>query len=174
MKISTHSLTRRLTSICCQKMNFLEISTHSLTRRLTFAYSSGYSCSKISTHSLTRRLTIHIIIASSGSRISTHSLTRRLTIQWTIKKRLNEFQLTASQGGWLLSFHHNFFNIQISTHSLTRRLTWNRMDRHDSSSHFNSQPHKEADFQWVQQRRLGTNFNSQPHKEADLNVGFCA
>ena len=76
------------------------------------------------------------------------------------------FQLTASQGGWLVTREKSYvvemisthsltrrltaFDVRatqyviISTHSLTRRLTWIWIWIRDIS-HFNSQPHKEAD-----------------------------
>ena len=56
-QISTHSLTRRLTSLFCCKRNHQVISTHSLTRRLTVMRYALHRSTKISTHSLTRRLT---------------------------------------------------------------------------------------------------------------------
>ena len=77
--------------------------------------------------------------------ISTHSLTRRLT-------RLLG-QLT--------------YKLCISTHSLTRRLTTGNHYVATHNTHFNSQPHKEADNNaglWI--LRI-YHFNSQPHKEAD-------
>ena len=55
--ISTHSLTRRLTSVSRETFRHFEISTHSLTRRLTKTIFSTRPYSAISTHSLTRRLT---------------------------------------------------------------------------------------------------------------------
>ena len=57
--------------------------------------------------------------------------------------------------------------IRISTHSLTRRLTRPELHPAGIYSHFNSQPHKEADrpFWLLPERELY--FNSQPHKEAD-------
>ena len=55
--------------------------------------------------------------------ISTHSLTKRLTHLWK--------EATAGK--------------YISTHSLTKRLTTLMMDFFFSHSHFNSQPHEEAD-----------------------------
>ena len=56
--------------------------------------------------------------------ISTHSLTKRLTHLWK--------EATAGK--------------YISTHSLTKRLTTLMMDFFFSHSHFNSQPHEEADL----------------------------
>ena len=56
-EISTHSLTRRLTSANYVWGAYLYISTHSLTRRLTALGKSFDNFLFISTHSLTRRLT---------------------------------------------------------------------------------------------------------------------
>ena len=58
--------------------------------------------------------------------ISTHSLTRRLTLLRELFMICSVFQLTASQGGWL---------ILLTKH----RKNWRN---------FNSQPHKEADDYW--------------------------
>ena len=123
-RISTHSLTRRLTGSLSVIGNTI-ISTHSLTRRLTVTTTipdllvmyfnsqphkeADFSVMivfaiilNISTHSLTRRLTNHFLNRRNEMSISTHSLTRRLTIT----------------GGEV----DDWFN--ISTHSLTRRLTF--------------------------------------------------
>ena len=59
------------------------------------------------------------------------------------------FQFTASQGGWR--------PVPIVLHR-----DW---------IHFNSQPHKEADYNAVQMLRQVEHFNSQPHKEADWPHG---
>ena len=79
--------------------------------------------------------------------ISTHSLTRRLTFLIAVI----------------------FFSISISTHSLTRRLTQKVWCSKQSITHFNSQPHKEADQNSVWRIHNCWHFNSQPHKEADQN-----
>ena len=57
----------------------------------------------------------------------------------------------------------------ISTHSLTRRLTTGNHCATTRNTHFNSQPHKEADWRGKPYRGDGYYFNSQPHKEADSN-----
>ena len=124
-------------------------------------------------------------------RISTHSLTRRLTLSCNTVVISFIFQLTASQGGWLDG--HNFPNLPlmisthsltrrlthidsthllvkgISTHSLTRRLTFNTCGFDIECTYFNSQPHKEADYEWAVFVLTFHYFNSQPHKEADHN-----
>ena len=55
----------------------------------------------------------------------------------------------------------------ISTHSLTRRLTLICLRFRLQLSHFNSQPHKEADSCIASTMAFLVYFNSQPHKEAD-------
>ena len=121
----------------------------------------------ISTHSLTKRLTASILLLPWNMKnfnsqpheeadhflenmflvryISTHSLTKRLTrISWNVLK------LPA-----------------ISTHSLTKRLTGTGQLPRFTPSHFNSQPHEEADcilYRWFCNIMY---FNSQPHEEAD-------
>ena len=79
----------------------VDISTHSLTRRLTTSELFLYSLFTISTHSLTRRLTWEgLRLKTRDDLISTHSLTRRLTTTMgTGNMDLVQFQLTASQGG---------------------------------------------------------------------------
>ena len=104
---------------------------------------------------------------------------------------MNEFQLTASQGGWhiwicylhifrIVSTHslarrltgefNNFcYFWDVSTHSLARRLTSTQKPVRKFILCFNSQPRKEADdFQhYFCENSIG--FNSQPRKEADSN-----
>ena len=75
------------------------ISTHSLTRRLTTIVFINNNRLCISTHSLTRRLTRKTGALSSCYDISTHSLTRRLTNRCNMREIEQTFQLTASQGG---------------------------------------------------------------------------
>ena len=99
----------------------------------------------ISTHSLTRRLTRNDIFIKTKNWISTHSLTRRLTDLTPVEHKKKR---------------------SISTHSLTRRLTW-WSSQGLSQRYFNSQPHKEADYNQSPESYLFYYFNSQPHKEAD-------
>ena len=99
----------------------------------------------ISTHSLTRRLTLFKFAVAVVTDISTHSLTRRLT-NATDPVSLSQY---------------------ISTHSLTRRLKIRQFSAPYRTVHFNSQPHKEADWKKHSEEETHTHFNSQPHKEAD-------
>ena len=99
--ISTHSLTKRLTEPLIPAVPVLQIiSTHSLTKRLTVHYIYRTSIKCISTHSLTKRLTMMYLIVTSEQEISTHSLTKRLTWQHTKNNISVIFQLTASRRGW--------------------------------------------------------------------------
>ena len=59
------------------------------------------------------------------------------------------FQLTSSQGGWLLHNFSFFRNDNISTHILTRRMTMVVARLTSSLLHFNSHPHKEDDFRYL-------------------------
>ena len=58
--------------------------------------------------------------------------------------------------------------LHISTHSLTRRLTRCSWAVLHNNIHFNSQPHKEADWITGLISMFLNHFNSQPHKEADM------
>ena len=122
-KISTHSLTRRLTK---NKGFFLINYTFQLTASQGGWLHGGNNNDK-------------------RTGISTHSLTRRLTRSPTKHAQAIIFQLTASQGGWPCCALPDPERWCISTHSLTRRLTGISPRLKRNSKHFNSQPHKEAD-----------------------------
>ena len=147
MKISTHSLTRRLTKVGVYCNYDWYISTHSLTRRLTQTASRALISQSISTHSLTRRLTW---LGQLGIRKPLFQLTASQggwqdeSVAYVFALA---FQLTASQGGWRNVNEKSFLNEQISTHSLTRRLTVLIVGANSSPLYFNSQPHKEADVE---------------------------
>ena len=143
--ISTHSLTRRLTSVTPSRFLHFSISTHSLTRRLTsspyYHLNSGYNFNSQphkEADSICRRL-------RCTENISTHSLTRRLTGRphgrYTADSHFNsQPHKEADCSGSYVRTDQNHFNSQphkeadevysfpritsiISTHSLTRRLT---------------------------------------------------
>ena len=124
--ISTHSLTRRLTS-ADKSVRWYTLHFNSQPHKEADVTVYGFSPSQtISTHSLTRRLTFfqgwqekgichfnsqpHKEADTLSSNInvcwciSTHSLTRRLTAWYHRLLWHTPFQLTASQGGWLLTF----------------------------------------------------------------------
>ena len=82
-----------------RKLYDIYISTHSLTRRLTSRLTYPVEVNGISTHSLTRRLTLTMVTGKKREDISTHSLTRRLTGAMKFSLSLLAFQLTASRGG---------------------------------------------------------------------------
>ena len=76
------------------------ISTHSLTKRLTTWNCTPHEAYIISTHSLTKRLTLFSDEAIDMIDISTHSLTKRLTWASFLLSYFVIFQLTASRRGW--------------------------------------------------------------------------
>ena len=186
--ISTHSLTKRLTVLCCSIRIIVKISTHSLTKRLTSNHFKYNHFFLISTHSLTKRLTADKKTYYYLKLISTHSLTKRLTVLPSVPVALAIFQLTASRRGWLctlslLMLHRNFNSQPHEEADSGSELLQIRR------TYFNSQPHEEADigsatpeasstiFQLTASRRgwpwkvalsvLAAHFNSQPHEEAD-------
>ena len=166
--ISTHSLTKRLTSFSYSFKPPKSISTHSLTKRLTFyegkcTRNQWYFNSQpheeadfIPTNfadfcsfqlTASRRGWQHINVwPDQYSIISTHSLTKRLTIVRIISFIYFLFQLTASRRGW----------------------RWKRLYYYVWYWHFNSQPHEEADKQLSVIFAEFQHFNSQPHEEADV------
>ena len=82
--ISTHSLTRRLTTswikLAMLSVIYFNSQPHKEADSLTDIVSIEFG--EISTHSLTRRLTsTGILLSTHYSAISTHSLTRRLTME---------------------------------------------------------------------------------------------
>ena len=123
-----------------------DISTHILTRRMTTVIFKIITEQRISTHILTRRMTnmkkhlhqnrIFQLTSSQGGWLA--------LVLWLLLVEL--FQLTSSQGGWRLPYwkeaeHHN-----ISTHILTRRMTLRGFLLWRYSGYFNSHPHKEDDL----------------------------
>ena len=165
--ISTHSLTKRLTSKEHRKSRWSGISTHSLTKRLTKSangYIAGPEYFNSQPHEEADRGRSRWRV---GISISTHSLTKRLTNPEQVGSASTAFQLTASRRGW-----QEYVLIQTPFY------------------YFNSQPHEEADllpayllqlrtisFQLTASRRgwrcfccwiwIHKYFNSQPHEEAD-------
>ena len=76
------------------------ISTHILTRRMTTAVEILCLLQRISTHILTRRMTTALEILCLLQGISTHILTRRMTASVDNWSFISLFQLTSSRGGW--------------------------------------------------------------------------
>ena len=145
LHISTHSLTRRLTTEILLILCILRISTHSLTRRLTrfplcVLVSPGYFNSQPHKE------------ADEKLRILAHA---HLYFNSQPHKEADRLE------------RKEVFIRYISTHSLTRRLTDLRMSGQTISKNFNSQPHKEADLPERLRCSDSIHFNSQPHKEAD-------
>ena len=106
------------------RARYHRISTHSLTKRLTTNILKRFYCKHISTHSLTKRLTYLQMEQLVFRYISTHSLTKRLTnalrfCTFCIRYFNSQPHEEADSGPLSLSTTPIF----ISTHSLTKRLT---------------------------------------------------
>ena len=127
-------------------MDFLcRISTHSLTKRLTHYCFNSYHPSTISTHSLTKRLTVYTICRIWKQCISTHSLTKRLTITiLDIRNRMKYFNSQpheeADDQHVIMLVNNGDFNSQ--PHEEADLLVLPLPAVHQ---YFNSQPHEEAD-----------------------------
>ena len=87
------------------------------------------------------------VIHDNSLIFSTHILTRRMTSLSIAFIPASSFQLTSSQGGWLLSYFYSSSCILF----------------------FNSHPHKEDDFCLTCNLFVLQFFNSHPHKEDDVN-----
>ena len=123
--ISTHSLTRRLTTLSCLG-TFIRYFNSQPHKEADILCTDFSAVNRISTHSLTRRLTVKSVYVSFGVVISTHSLTRRLTYSRPMYTR----------NGW-------YFNSQPHKEADLVKLHLCR-----TPQYFNSQPHKEADDRW--------------------------
>ncbi len=98
--ISTHSLTRRLTTrynICIKQKLYFNSQPHK---------EADYRCHHLQEHQKHFNSQPHKEADVNGERkyldcngISTHSLTRRLTTRCSLIRKKFQFQLTASQGG---------------------------------------------------------------------------
>ena len=80
VRISTHILTKRMTSFHRLKFHFISISTHILTKRMTIVSVIPITSRNISTHILTKRMTEASQNLSLEHIISTHILTKRMTL----------------------------------------------------------------------------------------------
>ena len=102
----------------------INISTHSLTKRLT-THLEVRTTGRIFQLTASRRGWLEALgLIDFPLDISTHSLTKRLSLSGFSETAVKElFQLTASRRGWHC-YRHNILLFQnISTHSLTKRLT---------------------------------------------------
>ena len=131
-----------------------DISTHSLTRRLTFRLIRGYITGGYFNSQPHKEADDDIEKSKAAPYISTHSLTRRLTSSSSMRRKSISFQLTASQGGWLLLWYAPVY-----------------------PEYFNSQPHKEADNAKTISNNYGEIFQltaSQGgwHKLTEIKSGF--
>ena len=123
LDISTHSLTKRLTSDIWHTEFFHRYFNSQPHEEADSNRPYENDDEHISTHSLTKRLTLLSDYFNAIANISTHSLTKRLTDPLGMFIRFVIFQLTASRRGWRTIW------------CITAPLT----------PHFNSQPHEEAD-----------------------------
>ena len=123
VRISTHILTKRMTSFHRLKFHFISISTHILTKRMTIVSVIPITSRNISTHILTKRMTEASQNLSLEHIISTHILTKRMTQAFAFMLWWIIFQLTSSRRGWLSSLIILIGSWNISTHILTKRMT---------------------------------------------------
>ena len=168
--ISTHSLTRRLTETLAKIETFLGNFNSQPHKEADATEFTDNLANAISTHSLTRRLTSTTPDETHADYISTHSLTRRLTGHGRRCVMYLIFQLTASQGGWLDDVNGNAFLIDFNSQP-HKEADGDILDNMRRLEDFNSQPHKEADSPQHSTHFRVLHFNSQPHKEADASVG---
>ena len=125
--------------------SFSHFSTHILTRRMTRRQNKQYREFCFSTHILTRRMTSNIVSIHAVIFVfNSHPHKEDDIFSFSYNAPISSFQLTSSQGGWLLIFppyfRQKFFNshphkeddeilfkirisIDFSTHILTRRMT---------------------------------------------------
>ena len=81
--------------------HFIYISTHILTKRMTTRKNTSKTGCNISTHILTKRMTGFCAVLHQPHNISTHILTKRMTIfVCIVSPALKVFQLTSSRRGW--------------------------------------------------------------------------
>ena len=191
LDISTHSLTKRLTSDIWHTEFFHRYFNSQPHEEADSNRPYENDDEHISTHSLTKRLTLLSDYFNAIANISTHSLTKRLTDPLGMFIRFVIFQLTASRRGWQLPGLLFRQDRWISTHSLTKRLTmiWFKTARYHSfqltASRRGWRPLTLMLkgfwlFQLTASRRgwrlpqmlqwfFHHYFNSQPHEEADFS-----
>ena len=144
--ISTHSLTRRLTSQSCKFCVRIFISTHSLTRRLTgerFYESTNKNIFQLTASQGGWQVTV-LKMLEPTIYFNSQPHKEADAYQKAINAKVDAFQLTASQGGWHLTFYalYPLLLFQLTASQGGWRDTHGR---HEHVNHFNSQPHKEAD-----------------------------
>ena len=187
--ISTHILTRRMTTVLVQPnapklfqltssrggWRFMEEKTvWKITFQLTssrggWRYRFVDACrdSVISTHILTRRMTMTKRKKKQERTISTHILTRRMTRVQKNRKLVRRYFNSHP--------HEEDDNVQsclvidqnISTHILTRRMTMQEVITWLIQQYFNSHPHEEDDRKVGHIKQRTKHFNSHPHEEDD-------
>ena len=127
--LSTHILTRRMTSNLYAIDWEQYLSTHILTRRMTKVPFDSLFHRILSTHILTRRMTLSGYAGNLDLDLSTHILTRRMTSHPICTPDVPTFQLTSSQGGWPISWFLYHFLISFNSHP-------HKEDDHLQPSHF--------------------------------------
>ena len=144
-RISTHILTRRMTTIwSSQALEVTHFNSHPHKEDDTDGTQSQNRTS-ISTHILTRRMTVIVGILSLALHFNSHP------------HKEDDIEQFLICGVW-----------NISTHILTRRMTIMCGQNVEEQVYFNSHPHKEDDrnIQWWD--LVKQYFNSHPHKEDDV------
>ena len=102
ISFSTHILTRRMTKPSTVNVRNIIFSTHILTRRMT-QRRDHYVYGRCIFNSHPHKEDDEVIWATSCDiAFSTHILTRRMTCRQFADNRYRVFQLTSSQGGWLI------------------------------------------------------------------------
>ena len=187
--ISTHILTKRMTSRTVFVWLLWRISTHILTKRMTYIVAHlewGYEHfnshpheeddnNPDGGHSVRRYFNSHpheeddLMVAYDDSVliISTHILTKRMTqryCRWIKRVNISTHILTKR-----MTDLDNIIGggVPISTHILTKRMTVLAQSGLTAEEHFNSHPHEEDDSVEMSAYRVPYHFNSHPHEEDD-------
>ena len=148
---------------------FFFISTHILTKRMTSCFVKLFIIWHISTHILTKRMTARWFWKRNRTNISTHILTKRMTVRSTLevgyKTYFNSHPHEEDDNlPWFLQFRQ----VCISTHILTKRMTCCASFVCNRLKYFNSHPHEEDDHATQIPVIRGQYFNSHPHEEDDV------
>ena len=122
----------------------MRISTHDLARRSTSVLIFFVLCTCISTHDLARRSTRRLRMHRVRNYISTHDLARRSTYSNRRFRILESFQLTTSQGG------RRDFRASVTKYGNFNSRPRKEVDDRGtflprSFRYFNSRPRKEVD-----------------------------
>ena len=167
--ISTHILTRRMTSLQCTQRQPSFISTHILTRRMTVMHLDFRVWGTFQLTSSRGGWPWWTDMYRTSTCISTHILTRRMTSQRTPCIASLAFQLTSSRGGWrkhlFFISYINYFNSHPHEEDDEYGLICSK-----DNSYFNSHPHEEDDSASHLLKENQQYFNSHPHEEDDNKI----